>query len=157
MWVCVFLLTRVVSFCFLFSSANVPDGSFLYRIPHRAHAKDRACVSVMSPTWTHGLDINKSICPKELRSHCVDKKCIFQHLGVMKGGVGHALSVVDYIEANVSAEKKLLAEKAIIRSKLDIYSGKTFDATLSTLLTSLYPVAREAPMSMASASLRRSS
>lgn len=150
----VLLTSCFVCFCF---DVIVTDDRFLYRIPHRAQAKDRKSVSVMSLTWTHGLDVNQVICPRELRSHCVDKKCTYQHLGAMKGGMGHALSIIDHIEANMSTAKMRLAEKAVVRARLDIYSGKTFDVTLSTLLTSLYPVASQAPFSVASASLRRRS
>lgn len=100
------------------------------------------------------MDPMKAICPRELRSHCVDKMCTFQHLGRMKVGLGHALSTVRLIESYLTEDKFREAEKDIVKAKLEIYiPGKTsadFESIISTLITSLFPVASQAPFSMPS-------
>lgn len=117
----------------------------MYRIPHRVWAKDRRHVSSMSLTWTHQFDIHKPICPRELRSCCVNKSCEYQHLGSMRGGLGHALFVIDYVVSHLNEKKRNRLEKDIVRAKIDIYSGKKFETTLNSLLTRMYPVPTKAP------------
>lgn len=108
-------------------------------------AKDRRHPSTMSLTWTHQFNVHMPICPRELRSYCVDRSCNYQHLGSVKGGMGHALFVIDYVVSQLDESKYHKAEKDIIRAKMDIYSGKTFETTLNSLLTRLYPVPTKAP------------
>lgn len=63
----------------------------------------------------------------------------------MKGGMGHALFVIDYVVSHLDEDKYRKVEKDIIRAKMDIYSGKTFETTLNSLLTRLYPAPTKAP------------
>lgn len=119
------------------------------RIPKRSITKDRQTPKTMSFTWTHELNVMKAICPRELRSHCVDKKCTFQHLGQMKVGLGHALATVDLIQSFLTAQMKAQSEKDFVRAKLDIYSGKTadFESIISKLISCLFPSPSRAPFS----------
>lgn len=66
--------------------------------------------------------------------------------------MGHALFVIDYIVAQLDERKRHNAEKDIVRAKIDIYSGKTFETTINSLLISLYPEPAQSPYSLASPS-----
>lgn len=83
----------------------------------------------------------KTICPKELRRQysCASKKCQYEHLRNFESMKGHALDVTDRLQGFADMSKED-AEKQVVRAKLDIYSNKNVDNTVSFLITSLFPI-----------------
>lgn len=107
-------------------------------------------MSPLSLTWTHNLNPMKTMCPRELHRtySCVDKKCEHEHLRNFQARTGHALDVVDRVQAFV--DSTIATEKQVVRAKIELYSGKNVDDTVSTLISSLCPIPSKAPFSRSS-------
>lgn len=120
---------------------TVAGNRYVLRTPYHSRAADRKSTSPLSLTWTHNLDPMKTICPKELRRQysCASKKCQYEHLRNFESMKGHALDVTDRLQGFADMNKED-AEKQVVRAKLDIYSNKNVDNTVSFLITSLFPI-----------------
>ncbi|CDF37020.1 unnamed protein product [Chondrus crispus] len=126
---------------FFFLSCLSGLRAYVLRTPYHSRAADRKSTSPLSLTWTHNLDPMKTICPKELRRQysCASKKCQYEHLRNFESMKGHALDVTDRLQGFADMSKED-AEKQVVRAKLDIYSNKNVDNTVSFLITSLFPI-----------------
>lgn len=98
-------------------------------------------------TWTNSIDPMKTICPRELRRRCSDKKCEFEHLrNFDESRTGQALVVVERLQSFFDETTLQAAEKDFVRAKIAIYSGKNVDDAVYSLVSSLCPSLPTTPL-----------
>lgn len=105
-------------------------------------------MSSLSATFTFTLDPMKTICRRDLLrpNSCRNANCPDQHLPKPgEPSLSHALQVVDFVQSLVNM-KDGEVEKKLVQCRINLYSGKPLDKTVSELISSLFPDSCNLPL-----------